>query len=510
MASRWLLGARALALFLTFAGASPGPVLALDFQVNSTLDQVDVDGLDGICLTAAGTCTLRAAVMQANRSGGMVRILLPAGVFTLTRPPDIANLDDSGDLNFTPNPSAFTHVLGAGASATIVDANHLDRAFRIEGGAGLFDLTVRNGQATLGGGVRVEGLVFMSNTVVQENQAVYGGGIYGGATSSIDLRWSVLRNNQATDGGGLYSGATLSVIASEIRNNSATGVGGGLYVAAGGLFREITVFANSAVGSGGGLYATLGVLLENSTISDNSSNSDGGGLYSDGNSELTSSTVSGNAAAGDGGGIYSSSASPGLRLVTSTLSGNSADGDGGGLALLSGAANLYNVTVLSNRADADADGAGVGGGTYAAVGGAVNVRNNLIANNILFGAPATLNDCDGIVNVYGLTLFGTTSGCDNVIGTGTSLLWNGLAFVGPLAWNGGPSKTHALLPGSNAIDSADPVEGCPGPNGPLTTDQRGAPRTFGSWCDVGAYEAGTLFLDGFGSGDTRSWSTTQP
>ena len=54
--------------------------------------------------------------------------------------------------------------------------------------------------------------------------------------------------------------------------------------------------------------------------------------------------------------------------------------------------------------------------------------------------------------------------------------------LGPLADNGGPTQTQALLPGSPAIDSADD-SACP------ATDQRGVSRPQGASCDVGAYEA---------------------
>lgn len=54
--------------------------------------------------------------------------------------------------------------------------------------------------------------------------------------------------------------------------------------------------------------------------------------------------------------------------------------------------------------------------------------------------------------------------------------------LAPLADNGGPTPTFALLPGSVAIDSAEPT-GCTG------SDQRGTPRPQGSGCDRGAVES---------------------
>jgi hypothetical protein len=53
--------------------------------------------------------------------------------------------------------------------------------------------------------------------------------------------------------------------------------------------------------------------------------------------------------------------------------------------------------------------------------------------------------------------------------------------LGPLALNGGPTRTHALLLGSPAIDAASTPD-CP------TTDQRGVLRPQGAACDIGSYE----------------------
>jgi hypothetical protein len=63
---------------------------------------------------------------------------------------------------------------------------------------------------------------------------------------------------------------------------------------------------------------------------------------------------------------------------------------------------------------------------------------------------------------------------------------NSLSLVGPLQNNGGPTQTHALLPGSNAIDTGAYTY-CAG--WPIyNLDQRGVSRPQGSQCDVGAFE----------------------
>jgi hypothetical protein len=58
--------------------------------------------------------------------------------------------------------------------------------------------------------------------------------------------------------------------------------------------------------------------------------------------------------------------------------------------------------------------------------------------------------------------------------------------LGPLGDYGGPTFTHALLPGSSAID-AIPTAACL-----VLTDQRGIIRPFGDGCDIGSYEFGFL------------------
>jgi hypothetical protein len=55
--------------------------------------------------------------------------------------------------------------------------------------------------------------------------------------------------------------------------------------------------------------------------------------------------------------------------------------------------------------------------------------------------------------------------------------------LGPLAANGGPTKTLALGAGSPAINAVPASgAGCP------TTDQRGVKRPYGPACEIGAYE----------------------
>jgi hypothetical protein len=89
-------------------------------------------------------------------------------------------------------------------------------------------------------------------------------------------------------------------------------------------------------------------------------------------------------------------------------------------------------------------------------------------------------------NGYNIESPGNTCGFDQ---TGDLVnITEGQLELGELADNGGPTMTHALLPGSVAIDVI-PLAECVDADGePLTTDQRGEPRPVGDACDVGAFE----------------------
>ena len=110
-----------------------------------------------------------------------------------------------------------------------------------------------------------------------------------------------------------------------------------------------------------------------------------------------------------------------------------------------------------------------------------HLRNTILSGNRDGSPGAEGPDCFPFATSDGSNIFGTLTGCDIVpqgsdkVGVDPMLL--------PLADNGGSTLTHALLPGSPAIDGADPAFA-------PATDQRGvarnAPRTSGptSWCSA--------------------------
>ena len=229
--------------------------------------------------------------------------------------------------------------------------------------------------------------------------------------------------------------------------------------------------------------ATIGGL----TIRDGSTPNGGGGIINGGTLELLNTTVSGNNAAGDdGGGIYSGRGGT-LRLTNSTVSGNTVSGNfdedfmpiggnGGGIYNI-GTVELLNSTVSGNTAENG------GGGISSDRIGIVALRNTIVAGNAGFDGP----DARGTFTSRGTNLIGDVSGSS---GWGPSDLLNVGPLLGPLQDNGGPTHTHALLPGSLAVDAASNAA-CP------SEDQRGVLRKDGDkdgtvTCDIGAFERNDL------------------
>ena len=220
--------------FLGLAALHPA-VAQVTYIVDSVLDQIDDDTSDGVCHTAADTCTLRAAVMQANlASGAGATIQLPAATYTLVRPASGANGPDNGDLNFTTPASGDPRItlLGAGESATIIDANQIDRVLTVETGrsATLSRVTLRNGyrsgpNSESGGGIYNQGLLILDHATVADNVIDgRGGGIYN--DGALDLNDSTVRGNLATTfGGGVFSELALRLLRTTVDENTANDSG---------------------------------------------------------------------------------------------------------------------------------------------------------------------------------------------------------------------------------------------------------------------------------------------
>ncbi len=259
--------------------------------------------------------------------------------------------------------------------------------------------------------------------------------------------------------------------------------------------------------------APVHLQIVRSTIHDNSAGWEGGGLFLHGSERtaIRDSTISLNRASGSGGGLARIARVaivapdfPETLAYNVTISGNSAAGNGGGAYVelrSGGAVALTRVTVTNNLSDANRDATGAGGGVFLARG-QLTLDHALVADNR--DRTALAPDLAGLLGATfspRYSLIGTSAGGGlspapvgspdadgNLIG-GATPGTNINPRLNSLADNGGLTPTHALLPGSPAIDAGDPAF-IPGLNGAPEFDQRGAPyaRVAGGRIDIGAYE----------------------
>lgn len=277
--------------------------------------------------------------------------------------------------------------------------------------------------------------------------------------------------------------------------------------------------AKDAYAKGGGVGSPMAVIMDRSTVADNGvrgtpgagagelgtyfSAISGGGVYiasvprtSPPASKIFNSTISGNTVICDGepgnytrggGGALGTVSRTAVTIVNSTLSGNRSNLKGGALYTRDfGALVLANTTITGNRADVGA--AIADNGTQ--FPDALHIDSSIVAGNLAFGTATPLQ----IVTVHDI------GGANNLITSASAALpadtLSGDPLLGPLADNGGPTRTHRLLPGSPAIDHGNNLLD-------LAFDQRGDghARVSGAAADIGAYEsefpADTIFLDGF-------------
>ena len=253
-------------------------------------------------------------------------------------------------------------------------------------------------------------------------------------------------------------------------------------------------------GSGGGILNDTGTLtVAGCSISGNSASvmtgTGGGGIFNSngGTVNVIRSTLSsnyGNCPFGScgGGGVFNSTGGT-MNITNSTLSanstfsGNSGAGGNGVFNSAGGTVNIANSTLSANYNGFR------GGGVHNE--GTVNARNTIMANNSTRSGIG--QDFDGTLVSQGYNLIRATNNT-TITGDTTGNQLNVDPLIGPLQDNGGPTFTHALLPGSTAIDG--------GHSSGSSTDQRGLPRpvddpglpnaTGGDGSDIGAFEVQTF------------------
>jgi predicted outer membrane repeat protein len=356
-----------------------------------------------------------------------------------------------------------------------------------------------NSAAGNGGALAFSGSLVITDSTVARNTTIYsnsdGGGIYLGATLRLTLsNVRLLDNSAGGDGGGAITGR-FTAENSVITGNQSGGSGGGVNISSspfsiGGVISNTLIEGNTAATEGGGLYAFNAVQISGSHISNNSADWSGGGIGGTGNTVyLNNSLITGNSSLRAGGGL----AAVALFAYDSTISNNTAQQTGGGLLASSG--KIFRSTITGNSAPS-----GTGSGVaYNSASSSLVIQGSIVAGN----ANSDIDKWSGTVPIQSLGY--------NMIGTGTALP----AFnqpgdqtgvldprLAPLADNGGPTMTHALLPDSPAFNAGDPNVTV-GSNGVPEFDQRGDgySRIRYGRMDIGAYESQVIHADFDGDGD---------
>jgi hypothetical protein len=284
----------------------------------------------------------------------------------------------------------------------------------------------------LGGAIHAAGFVLLDRSSVFDNQAI--------ALAEAD-------------GGGIDSGGKTTLLQSQVYGNSAD--------------------------LGGGVLAENGFRMAYSLLQANHANDEGGGAFVQGNAEVNKSTVAGNHSNDLAGGMaFHAGSTPGAvaTFADSTVSGNSSDGHVSALAFVSTTGRLFNTTVTANH-EATTD----------TCWGAVFTFGMRLESTVASG-----NACDapnGPHDVGDLPSQASfVTGSHNLVGsTSVSLpadtIFSDTPGLGPLAFNGGPTRTHAVLSGSLLIDHGNNVFN-------RMYDQRGVPypRVNGPAPDIGAFE----------------------
>ena len=354
-------------------------------------------------------------------------------------------------------------ILGRGSTKTIIDGGW-QRVLRILSGRSLIaGVTLRNGHV---------------------DDAEGGAGIFNQA--ELEITAAALEDNSDCcwgdkGGGGIRNQGTMVLTDVRMQSNSTnSGRGGAIYNEGVLTIRRGRFVGNYTPWGGVGVIynAADGMLnMEDSEVTGGYSDFDTPGLRNDGVLTVARSLITGGVTTfptSEGGALYNTGLA---SLVNCTISNNRAY-LGGGL-YNTGTLVLSDSTVTGNRTYSWSDYPGAGGGIYNT--GALTIRNTIVAKQEV-GSDCVLR---GTVVSEGFNL--DSDGTCGLVATTDHPATDPL--LGPLAENGGLTFSHALLPGSPAIDSGS----CP----ELAVDQRGLARpvdialvpNVNDGCDIGAFEA---------------------
>jgi hypothetical protein len=444
---------------LTVTGNSAGPAAA---AVNTTASGGGINAAIGLSTVAGSTITGNSVDSDTATTGGGIAI--QGGLVGIT------GTQISGNTASVTNGStAAGSTSGGGGVATIQDASVAIASSTITGNTASADTTDTTPLSTGGGGV-----LLLSGTSVINSSTISGNtaGLVGAAHTS-GAGGGIMALNLTVGG--------LIVQRSQVTQNTAVnGFGGGIvsFDTGSTTMQGDTISGNSATagavgflaGVGGGLFGVGLTSVTTTTFDGNHADAAGGGLLDASGGVLTGDTISNNTAPSGAGmvTIPLGSSAP-TQVVNSTFAGNVASTSGGGIFESGTHVDLNYSTVSLNQAP-------TGSGVLVGSGSGTNVTGTIVSGN-------TGTDCMGpgsgsVLTSSGYNLLGssctTTPTPTDLVGVDAQL--------GPLADNGGPTQTLALLGGSPAINAGG------GPTCPAT-DQRGETRPQGSACDIGAFES---------------------
>lgn len=303
-------------------------------------------------------------------------------------------------------------------------------------------------------------------------------------------------DNQTSNGGGIAFGpqaaAILTIGDTEISRNRANSAGGGVYGSGntGSITIDDSVLADNRIESatasganGGAMFTNIGTTITDTAITGNQliavntlPTLQGAALFLRAETVLERSLLAGNTATGESVSAtirVDNFVGAGLEMINSTVSGNSYPADANAASVLfsgagSNGARITNSTITGNSAGATP--------RAFSVSGAITLKNSIFDHGVAVNACGNATDLGGNIDR------GTS--CN----PGSTPDENKDPMIGPLANNGGPTRTHAPLLGSPAIDRVIAANCTTAAAVTVTADQRGAPRPTGTDCDIGAHE----------------------
>ncbi len=440
---------------------------AATIVVNTTADELNTDG-DCSLREAIAAANTNAAVDACAAGSGADTVTLPAGIYFIT----LAGAGEDGNVtgDFDVTDADGLTIAGAGASATVIDANGLDRAIHVVAGPlTLNNLTVQKGSVAGDGGavnMAAPALLELSNTNIFSSTAINGGGV--ACNSAAVLVGGQFSNNVGVDyGGGLLNFSIDRLVISGtqfISNTAGINDGGaganGPVLATNGWFERNRALLGGGVATNDNLAITNTVFLSNTAVT-----ARGGGAFAGGTASAVKSTFQGNSAADQGGGLYVTTAA---SVTGTAFIRNSAGNQGGGVYLLgtgTSAQQFVNVLFAAN------EGGSAGAAVYANQTGGDDTllldyttiaSPTVAASSAIYDAGGTLNITNTIVasHTIGLQLasgtalqnynlfFGNTSHIVGTVSGGTGQVNADPRFVNAAGNN------YALREGSPAINAA--------------------------------------------------------